>query len=270
MSSREILRLLVRSTGFDIATRPTAKRVTRGLVPITSVEPLLRRSILRRTFQITISECTSFHGRPFVVGSGNPLVETCVQLVRDGSLSYVDSALFEEHASFRPENMQELLLPGETREMKPLNDWPVDRRLFRYVWDIDRRGLSDALAGERPTRHNYYFGPMGLSEGEKEFERLCRVWHSIEKRGYQREEAGPITGYFVADPPKFRFVIGSGNHRVAVLAALGCATIDVSLHSHPAIVSRRALSRWTIQRGGPFAPETAEALLASLLGERAA
>jgi hypothetical protein len=103
---------------------------------------------------------------------------------------------------------------------------------------------------------------MLIVEGKHEFDRLITTFRSIRANGYRPHDFAPITGYFIGSGDDFRFVVGSGNHRMAALAALGARRVNVALHSHPAVVPLSQLTRWTVGHGGLFAPDTAHALFA--------
>jgi hypothetical protein len=94
------------------------------------------------------------------------------------------------------------------------------------------------------------------------------VLTSIQAGGYQRERYGTMLGYFLTDGSDYRFVIGSGNHRVSILKALGHRRVLASLnHSHPAVIHEQRLSSWSRAVGGPFDEGTAEALFGKLFLE---
>ena len=67
---------------------------------------------------------------------------------------------------------------------------------------------------------------------------------------------------------EYRFVVGTGNHRLAVLRVLGPARIPAALlDSHPAVIDRARIDSWSTDHGGPFAPGTAEVLFEKLMSE---
>jgi hypothetical protein len=110
---------------------------------------------------------------------------------------------------------------------------------------------------------------MPADKGEAQFARLITTYQSIEREGFQPDRYGPIMGYFLADDDtSFRFVIGSGNHRLAALKVLGHTKIQVALtRTHPAVVHRSRLETWTVDQGGPFQRDTAYALFDKLFSE---
>jgi hypothetical protein len=101
---------------------------------------------------------------------------------------------------------------------------------------------------------------MDVEAGRIEFRRALDVYRSIRDIGYRPEEHSPITGFFIGDDDVFRFVVGSGNHRAAALAALGVPDAEVALHSHPAYVHLDQLGLWCQDDGGLFSRSTAALL----------
>lgn len=118
--------------------------------------------------------------------------------------------------------------------MCPLCDLPALRRLFRYVWAINPALISRGTAAEHEGTGHHYFGPISPEKGQAQFERLLRMFRSIEKEGFHPDRYSPVKGYFLADESSYRHVVGSGNHRLA-LKVLGYRTVRVGLTtSHPA------------------------------------
>ena len=207
---------------------------------------------------VDIERCTSFLGQAFSVTAWNPLVATLRQLEANPDLSYGDSTLARVHQRFLPETLQDLFFPGSTEPYEPLNALGVNRHYYRYIWRISPAMV--ARAALQKFSPNYSFGPLEPSRGQAEFDRLIKTYHSIRDHGYQPNTYGHVTGYFMGDDTNHRFVIGSGNHRVAALAVLGSERIEIRLHSHPASVHQDQLSLWTRAEGGPFSASTAKAL----------
>ena len=131
--------------------------------------------------------------------------------------------------------------------------------------------MADVNSSIRRDRRsaNYYFGPHSEQSGALEFERLRMVLSSIRKSGYEPRLHPPMTGYFVTSGGEYSFVVGSGNHRMAVLAALGIKTAVVELHSHPAIIDESDLHRFTTAGGCAWEPPAARQVFELYLDRRA-
>lgn len=232
---------------------PVRLRRVHPVGPLCSAE----RSVPTR-IGVDIQRCTSFLGQAFSAEGWNPLVATLRQFEANPDLSYEDSALARVHQRFLPETLQDLFFPGSTKPYEPLNALGVNRRYYRYVWRISPATATNV--SYRKFSPNYSFGPIQPSKGRAEFERLIKTYLSIRDHGYQPKTHSYVTGYFIGDDTDHRFVIGSGNHRVAALAVLGAKCMEAELHSHPASVHRDQLPLWTRAKGGPFSMSTAEAL----------
>ncbi len=219
-------------------------------------------------FEIDIEHCTSFVGFSFRTGGWNPHVATLEEYLRNPSLRYEESSLYRLHESFRPATLQELFLEDEEAPLEPLSNLPAVRPLFRYVWAVSPSLIEEVgHSGQHPGGH-HYFGPMPPEKGQAQFERLIKTYRSIEEEGFQPERYGPIMGYFLADDTSYRFVVGSGNHRLAALKVLGHTTVPVCLtRTHPAVIHRSRLDSWTVDQGGPFEAEAAHALFEKLINE---
>jgi len=208
--------------------------------------------------EIAVSDCVSFLGVAFDKGS-HPIVETMRELIDDPHLPYSRTTLGQHHERFQPQTMRELFFPGEGGDaVAQLDDWPVRRSLYRYVWDISGDQLRDALSSPRRDT-NYSFGPATAEDGRGDLDRIKKVLTAV-RHDYRPADFPPVTGYFLSRGQDVRFVIGSGNHRVAALVALGMSHIRVVLHSHPAVVSAEELATWTRPHGGIYDPQCAYAL----------
>lgn len=232
---------------------PVRLRRAHPVGPLRSSE----RSVPTRV-HVDIERCTSFLGLAFSSKGWNPLVATLRQFETNPDLSYEDSAFARVHQRFLPQTLKDLFFPGSAEPYEPLNALKVDRRYYRYIWKMSPAMTTAATPGAFSP--NYSFGPLEPSRGLAEFKRLIETYVSIRDRGYQPKTYGYVTGYFLGDDVDHRFVIGSGNHRVAALAVLGADSLEVRLHSHPASIHRDQLPLWTRAKGGLFPASTAEAL----------
>ena len=219
-------------------------------------------------FDVDVEMCTSFPGFSYREGGWNPHVATLEEFQRDSSLRYEESSLWRLHQKFVPGTLQDLFLEDETHPLRPLSDLPAIRRLFRYIWAVSPALIANVGRSSHQASGHHYFGPMTPEKGQAQFTRLIDTFRSIEREGFRPDTYGPIMGYFLADDSTYRFVVGSGNHRLAALNVLGHATAPVTLtHTHPAVVHRSQLDTWTVEQGGPFDHDTAYALFDKLLHE---
>jgi len=282
VGSHRWVHAIARRFGFDVYHHMAGgRRLPIRLWPLPSVGPLQPHSrplfgsmlVMAATgfalgFEVDIESCTSFVGFSFRSRGWNPHVATLEEFLHNPALRYEESSLFLLHQTFRPATLQELFLEDERTPLEPLSDLPAVRPLFRYVWAVSPDLIQQVGRFDQEPSGHHYFGPMPPEKGQDQFERLIRTYRSIEKEGFQPETYGPIMGYFLADDSSYRFVVGSGNHRLAALKVLGHTTVPVCLtRTHPAVIHRSRLDSWTVDQGGPFQTETAHALFDKLITE---
>lgn len=262
------VRQLARRFGYDIFGQMAGgRRIPYRVRHLISVPPIARSGRgVAEIADVEIANCSSFLGFAFAPQGWNPLVASLHEYISDPVLTYENSSLGRLHRSFTPHTLQELFFGMEQRErLYPLCNLPPSRKLYRYIWEVNQRRIAPLLGQTTIQSDNYYFGPQSAHKGAAEFSRLLDVYEKIKDEGYAPCKYGFITGYFMADDRSYRFIVGSGNHRMAALAAMGVTTVRVQLHSHPAVIHRRQLDDWTCERGGPFPRDTALALFEQML-----
>jgi hypothetical protein len=221
-------------------------------------------------FEVDLEQVTSFLGFSYSYSElgWNPHVATLQEFVRNPTLTYEESSLYQLHQLYQPATLQDVFLEDEPAEMKPLSDLPPTRSLFRYIWAVSPALIRKTRRHQEHKSGHHYFGPLSEEKGRAQFDRLVKTYQSIEREGFLPEKYGPVMGYLMADETTYRFVVGSGNHRLAALKVLGHTTVPVRLtKTHPAVVHRDRLDSWTIDKGGPFERDTAYALFDKLLHE---
>jgi hypothetical protein len=273
---------VARRLGFDVYNHMAGGRrfpfrvwALPGVGPLQPHTPILHGSLLALGavgvalgFDIDLGACTSFVGFSYAEGGWNPHVATLEEFVRNPALKYEESSLWQLHQMFRPTTLQEIFLEDVEEPMKPLSDLPPTRRLFRYIWAINPALIRKATDSDATGSGHHYFGPMPEEKGQAQFDRLIDTYTSIEREGFRPDQYGPIMGYFMADDSRYRFVVASGNHRLAALKVLGHTRVPVRLtKTHPAVVHRSRLDTWTVEQGGPLDHDTAYALFDKLLNE---
>lgn len=219
-------------------------------------------------FKVHMNDVTSYAGFSYHENGWHPHVETLKEYQADPSLRYQDSTLGRLHHVFVPRTLREVFFDATYGPMPPLDSLPVIRQLYRYIWNVEPKTLRSLGpdAGSLPGKGSQYFGPHGAFEGEQHFRRLIEVYESIRRDGYRPSR--PIGGYIVASSDRFRFVVSSGNHRLAALRVLGVDRFDARFTaSHVAVVHSEDLDLWTTDRGALLARRTAEALHTMLLHE---
>lgn len=254
------MRAVARSMGMDVYRHVAGGRrlpfLVRRLRAIGPMRPATG------SFLVPLDPSTSFVGFSYHPDGWNPHVKTLHEFIANDSLTYEQSSLYRLHQQFQPTTLQELFLGDMEVPAGPLHRLPVARELFRYIWCLSPKSIAGPV---RESRGHHYFGPLSKERGTHEFESLLRTYRSIRDRGFQPEAHGPVRGYFLADGDEYRFVVGSGNHRLAVLRVLGFTEFEAHINaSHPAVIHRDELAMWGTEVGGPFEPGTAERLFDAL------
>jgi hypothetical protein len=101
-----------------------------------------------------------------------------------------------------------------------------------------------------------------MEKGELEFRTLVQLTESIRKKGYLRSDGpdGDILGTPLIDPVKgVRFLVWTGKHRIAVLAALGFEYVPLRISFVRAPRLTEA-AYWPHVRNGLFTREQATTL----------
>ena len=273
---------VARRLGFDVYNQMAGGRrlpfriwALPGVGPLQPHTPIIHGSLfalgavgVALGFEVDLAACTSFVGFSYAEGGWNPHVATLEEFVRNPSLTYAESSLWELHQVFRPTTLQEIFLEDVDEPMKPLSDLPPSRRLFRHIWAVSPAIIRKVTRSNGGPSGHHYFGPMPEEKGQAQFDRLIDTYTSIEREGFKPDQYGPIMGYFLADDSRYRFVVASGNHRLAALKVLGHTRVPVRLtKTHPAVVHRSRLDTWTVEKGGPFDHDTAHVLFDKLLHE---
>src|SRR5690606_1945292 len=97
---------------------------------------------------------------------------------------------------------------------------------------------------------------------EEEWQRLHSLRRAIEEKGYQpQRHAGHIRGYFPLADGEEVFQISAGQHRLAVLAALGWTTVPVSFQpTFPRTIDLADVEHFPGVRSGDYSVEAASLL----------
>ncbi len=138
--------------------------------------------------------------------------------------------------SFRPRSVSQLV--GGTGQPLPL---------FVYPWGTFRCGV---LGTDKSAETSRFCGPSEDAFIRDEFERTRSQYLAMQENGY-RPTTFPnsfIGGtWLVAADGRRRFVVLQGNHRMAILAHLGCQEIAVRTQpAHLATIRETELEKWPL------------------------
>ena len=243
----------IRPTRRQVALSPTSPRAT----PIEEMD-LIR---FRTTDWVASVPVADLVGRP-IFGYGpqswHPLVAASHELLTDRNSPYESSVLRRFYDSFTPKTIAEachLSDPG------PLADIPA-RNLFE-PWQLDSPPFDDPHTAES-AGGSPLFGPVSRRAGEAEWRRLQNRIKSILRYGYRPEHfpEGRIRIVVLRYGGQQRYLVAHGQHRAAILAALGHTRIDVSLQTYaPPVVDESEAHLWPHVRSGFLTQERALSML---------
>jgi hypothetical protein len=190
----------------------------------------------RRHFLIDVplSHCRGFCGFPFT--NVHPFVRTVRDYLEGRSSTYEGSPLERYYEFFQPRHAADLL--AIRSPSRPL--YEISPSAFMMPWDPRsaakraRQAISEnqRRGGARLSlRHGLAIhGPVSKEKGTIEYSNLIELVRSIRDNGYVRTDHpdGDIRAYpLIGKTSEIRYLIKGGQHRAAVLAALGFEHIPV-------------------------------------------
>jgi hypothetical protein len=255
------LRQIIGRFGFEL--RPLAPRDLRGKTehPIAASYVAGRRLCL---VDAPLSDSRGLYGFPFSLL--HPFMRTAHAYIEGQIRSYEGSPLETYYRHFQPKNAGELFaLPGP---VSPLQQVPA----FAFAWpwesisvqDREQKRLSrieaenEGRGARLSVSHGYSgYGPVSPEKGRLEFLALARLADSIRHLGYMRNNDiyGDIRAVVLIDETHAsRYLVRWGQHRAAVLAALGFDQIPVVI-GRPVRIDE--VSYWPNVTGGLFTRDQA-------------
>jgi len=237
---KHFLRSILRSQGFDIIKTVHKK----------GIEPPLTESIVDQLFTITqgsipalsvpVSSITWDNGFSLHPNGWNPYLQTVKEYLSGTVKSYKDSTLYRFYNSFTPEFAGTYLSPS-LPSLGPLSKisahsyilpWstltPEERLKSRQKQNREEEKEFSSLFGKKKNISGINkMGPVSLDKGQLEFNRLISLADSIKKQGYKRSLVMDIEAVALQYKDRILYVISSGFHRSAVLAALGHQSIPL-------------------------------------------
>ncbi len=204
-------------------------------------------------------------GLPCTPDSCHPLV-AAASAYHDGTHTrFENSALDLYYRLVRPGSVAEALdiraKPAQWRMrwLSPLfADVPWRRPPGIHVWrrkwkslrkDVGQYGVRVGAAVSN------YFGPSADDVARLEWQRICELVDSISSRGYQPK--GPVGGVLLCHGGEKAVMVKGGQHRVAVLAALGYSQVTVAISREKDLVKRSEARDWPAVRHKAMSREQA-------------
>jgi len=155
-------------------------------------------------FRVPIDKFSGFEGHHY--NDHDPLVRTSLELLENSDLEYSQSFLFNYYKSFQPQTY------GEVYRLKKDNKLhTLSQTSFFHPW-IHSTPTSEFRQG--------LFGPKHITNVIHRMTRLKNLINNINKFGYIPDANDIVKGYILLKNNDYRFLITSGHHRVAVMAAI--------------------------------------------------
>lgn len=220
-------------------------------------------------FRCPIAQCTVVNGFSFIHGrSWHPFVEAMRSYIEsDYSRPYSGSSLELFYRKWTPTNSLQALIgahcgpailsryPAYAMHSPWLDINPEERQAFmsRMIRDENRwSGVDGVDASQGYGLH----GPVSSRKGEIEYQRLTRTMNSIRRHGYNRRlSGGDLTVVAIEKDGDYRFCIAHGQHRIAVMAALGERHIPVTINK---VVRVSEIDHWPQVYRGVWSAEEAQ------------
>lgn len=259
-SWRRAVRRAARWAG--IAPSRTVPDVTRLGAPTDAI--YAHRDLI---FEVPLRRCRYLYGGTFGPAGGedaatsgwHPFVAVLHELAANPDLRYEDSVLARFYERFQPQSQVAFFFPRDVaadHQDAALARAPMGSGYAPLVpWQLEIEPRSDrGEHGLGPEHGHQSYGPVSSEKGRKEFERLRSTHASIRDHGYHPELAkADVAGLFVLRGADYRFVVRSGHHRMAALAALGAEKVRVGFfHRDPRAVNAEAIATWPLVREGVF------------------
>lgn len=189
----------------------------------------------------------------------HPFVATLRGFIESSQQQYSGSILKAYYRRFRPTDLFEVFFDRTTVKPPCVMQSAEPLTSLHLPWELRPRTFN----GANGLGQGYgwqLFGPISLTKGEMEYDRTVNTYLSIIENGFLWNRA-PIKGTFLRIGDRYRFMINSGNHRAASLAARGDRTIPAAIDPrHLRVVDLADLHNWPAVASGLITSEFAQAL----------
>jgi hypothetical protein len=205
-------------------------------------------------------------GRPcFGYGSEawHPLVAAVREFIATPDTTYEESILRRFYDRFQPATIAEAQFPSGEPPCTYLSRLPA-HTLFE-PWLLREPPYDDPTDPACRPPGSPLFGPVSPDVGERVYRRLIAAYESIRRYGYRPElfPGGWIGVVVLRHQGEGRYLVIHGQHRVAVLSALGRETLEVRIQpGMPPVIDSAEAGQWPHVALGRLSPECAAATLA--------
>lgn len=199
--------------------------------------------------EVNINSLRGMHGFVMDRDGPHPFVQTAVDFLKEGKKDFKNTPLYNFYKQFQPNSAGDLLqLSNEEfsriSPIKTVQPWlreTFNQRYERWKSLVKNENLSRSGIELDITHGVSGFGPVSDEKCIIEYESIISLCESIKNNGFKNNITNPITAYTLNYEGDFKYVISDGQHRVAVLIALGYNKIPILLSDKKTkrIISRR-------------------------------
>lgn len=190
------------------------------------------------------------HGYKVIQKGTAPFISTLEEYKDTKAKNYKDSPLCEFYSKFQPKTISEYLCL-ESASNSLMNSLPpsgaflpwqnvdpteqVNQRALQVESDNQEHKTNIGSSGGDP-----FYGPVTTEKASLEYDRLTKVFDSIQKHGFKIDTKGKnnINAIVLENNNDYRYFIISGQHRIAALSALGYE--EVALQIYKGLIVRRS------------------------------
>jgi hypothetical protein len=279
------LRQRLRNVAASTLDLIPAEETTHVLAPVDlrglGLDPedaLARAGKARFVIDMPLSDCRGNKalGFPCVSGAGHPFIETARLLLVAPDTPYEKTPLHDFYRRHRPRTVAEHLgVAGAHPDLarhpsaaaypwaSPPGPREEARRRARVQAENRRHGVRFG-----PDNGFAHFGPITTRRGNFELARLRRLVSAVRDEGFHigADRDGVCSAHLLLDGAQRRALIENGQHRIAVLAALGRRAAPIWMLPQP--VRRSRVDDWPGVRAGVFTRDQALAVFDRIMAGR--
>lgn len=200
--------------------------------------------------------------------SSAPFIHTIKEYINGTVKSYTGSSLFLFYEEFQPKSISEYLYLDKSGN-EIINNTPASGVFFPWenINPIEKvRQRANEVENDN-KEHNSdlkffggdpFYGPVSIAKGELEYNRLVNVYKSILKNDFKIDLNGSNNIFAIAleKNNEYRYLISSGQHRVAALSVLEYKNITLLMYKN-IIVRRSEVEFWPGVKNGYFSKSEA-------------
>jgi hypothetical protein len=259
---------MVNKFGIDIVKSSENFLDEKWLSPMELVYRTHNRHILLRV-PVDKVRFLGVHGYKVNQKGTAPFISTLEKYKDNKIKGYKDSTLCEFYSKFQPKTISEYLYLQNTSN-NLMNSLPpsgvflpwqnvdpieqVNQRAIQVESDNQEHKANISFSGGDP-----FYGPVSIEKANLEYNRLTKVFDSIQKHGFKVDTKGKdnINAIVLEHGNEYRYFIISGQHRIAALSVLGYEKIALQIYKG-LIVRRSEVGFWPGVTNGYF--KSSEAL----------